>query len=154
MTTDDILKGPQYQLMLYMIESSILTYDKMATEQGIPINDSQVRSILTKVRKTAEGGSPVIPNATPREKILAELHRALVGRYPEFQEESADGTSRPVSVPIWTLCLRTVEESVQRRFTGSGSRAYLEFIAGFLPKQRPLPAASLSSTTTATFSEP
>ena len=151
MTSANIMHDETYQPVLYMIERCILTYDKIATEQGQPINDSQVRSILTKVRKTAEGGTPKIPASSPREKILAELHEALVSVLPEILEEGENPKKRPLPVPIWTLCLQTVEESIQRRSSGPGSRFYLEFIAGYFPDTSRLIPANLSSAMAAKY---
>lgn len=34
----------------------------------------------------------------------------------------------------WCICLRTVEDSIQRYSTGPGSQAYLSFIEGFIAK--------------------
>lgn len=128
-----VMKDPFYQPILFVIEKNITTCDRIATAAGAPVNDSQIRSILTKVRKTAEGGTPKIPDASPREKILAELHAILCSCYPEILVADADQVERPLPVREWLLCLETVEESIQRRATGPGSRAYLDFIAGFIP---------------------
>ena len=151
MTTANIMHDKKYEPILFMIERCILTYDKIATEQGIPLNDSQVRSILTKVRKSAEGGTPKIPDASPRDKILAELHEALVSVLPEILQENADSTTSPLPVPVWTLYLKTVEESIQRRSSGAGSRAYLEFITGFIRDASLLIPANLSAAMAAKY---
>lgn len=151
MTTAQIMQNENYQPVLHMIERCILTYDKIATEQGQPINDSQVRSILTKVRKTAGGGTPKIPDASPRDKILAELHEALVSVPPGLHEENPDKTTRPLPAPLWALCLKTVEESIQRHSTGPGSRGYLEFTAPYFPDRENLIPANLSAAMAAKY---
>lgn len=130
-----VMKDPYYVPILQVIESGILKLDRKAQEAGISINDSQVRSILTKVRKTATGSAPVLPGGSPRENLLVELHGILVTAREGMVIKEALNPDRP-SVPLttadWILCLQTVEESIKRRSAGPGSRDYLEFIARFL----------------------
>ncbi len=140
-----VMKDPFYQSILFLIEQNITTCDRIATAAGAPVNDSQIRSILNKVRKTAEGGSPKIPNGSVREKILAELHTILLDCFAEISVEGPDQTPSPLPVRDWLLCLETVEESIQRRSTGPGSCGYLEFIAAFIPEGTDLSTAGFTS---------
>ena len=127
-----VMKDPFYQPILFLIEKNIATCDRIATAAGAPVNDSQIRSTLTKVRKSAQGGSPNVANGSLREKILAELHAILMSSYTSLSVAGPDDVESPLPVREWLLCLETVEESIQRRATGPGSRTYLEFIAGFI----------------------
>ncbi len=58
--------------------------------------------------------------------------------------EGPDQVQSPLPVRDWLLCLETVEDSIQRRSTGPGSRAYLEFIAAFIPEGTDLSTAGFS----------
>lgn len=144
MNKTGIMKDPFYQPILFLIEKNISTCGQLAAAAGVPVNDSQIRSILNKVRKTAEGGSPKIPNSSIREQILAELHAILADCFAALVVEGPDRTKSPLPVRDWLLCLETVEESIQRRSTGSGSRAYLEFLADFIPAGTGLADAGFS----------
>ena len=101
---------------------------------GIEMNDSQIRSTLNKVRKTSEGGKPQIPNTSPREKALAGLHGDLLKVRAGFMSEDSQGNREPLPTKAWTLCIRTIEDSIQRFATGSGSRGYQSFLEGFIAK--------------------
>jgi len=136
MNTTDIMKDPYYQPILFQIESRILNCAHAAESAGIPVNDSQIRSILNKVRKSSEGGKPQIPKASPRDQRLAELHDELLQIRAQMKEEGSELQVEGLTTREWTLCLRTVEESIQRHSTGPGSQAYLTFLEGFLPKGR------------------
>jgi hypothetical protein len=49
--------------------------------------------------------------------------------------KDTEGGRAPLPTKIWTLCIRTIEESIQRYSTGSGSKGYQEYIKGFLPER-------------------
>jgi hypothetical protein len=135
MNKTHIMKDPFYTPVLYLIEKNILNCDQTATAAGTMVNDSQVRSILNKLRKTAVGENPNIPNSTPREKILAGLHDILTTAYQGLKvgvEGQPDAPQTPLPVRDWLLCLETLEESIKRHSSGPGSRAYLDYLKGFL----------------------
>ena len=136
MNTNDIMKDPFYQPVLFQIESRILDCAYAAEAAGIPVNDSQIRTILNKVRKSSEGGKPQIPNASPRDQMLAQLHRDLLQVRVDMKELGSDLQVEALSTREWTFCLRTVEESIQRHSTGPGSQGYLTFLEGFIPSKR------------------
>lgn len=66
-----VRREPFYRTMLQVIERGILKVDRKAQEAGISINDSQVHSILTKLRKTATGSVPALRTGPPSEKTVA-----------------------------------------------------------------------------------
>lgn len=134
MKTTDIMKDELYAPILFAIESRIHASNVAAKSAGIDFNDSQIRSTLNKVRKSSEGNAPKIPNESPRDQTLAALHRELLQLRSQFQFEDSEGNQNPFPTREWCLCLRTVEESIQRYSTGPGSQAYLAFIAGFIAK--------------------
>lgn len=136
MNTRDIMKDPVYQTALFSIENQILSASEAAKEEGVEFNDSQVRSILNKVRKSSEGKSPSIPDESPRDKMLAKLHGKLLELKYGLVFEDNEGKVEPFSTREWLLCLKTIEESIQTRSTGPGSRAYLEFVKGFIGKAK------------------
>ena len=134
MNTTDIMKDPFFTPILFEIERKILTCVRSARAAGIEINDSQIRSTLNKVRKTSEGGKPQIPNESPREKALAGLHGDLLKARAGFMSEDSEGHREPLSTREWTLCIRTIEDSIQRYSSGPGSRGYQDFLESFIAK--------------------
>lgn len=132
MNTTDIMKDPSYTPILFEIERQILTCARSAQAAGIDMNDSQIRSTLNKVRKSAEGGKPAIANTSPREKALADLHGDLVKTQAKFMLEGDDGNLKPLSTKVWTLCIRVIEDSIQRHSTGPGSHGYQNYLEGFI----------------------
>lgn len=134
MNTTDIMKDPSFTPILFEIERRILACVHAAKAEGIDMNDSQIRSTLNKVRKTSEGGKPQIPNTSPGEKALAVLHGELLKARAGFMTEVIEGNREPLPTKIWTLCLRAIEDSIQRYSTGPGSRGYQIFLESFIPK--------------------
>jgi hypothetical protein len=134
MNTTDIMKDPFFTPILFQIERQILGCARVAQANGILLNDSQIRSTLNKVRKSSEGAKPQIPNESPRDQALASLHHDLLQVRSALRVEDADGRQEPLPNREWLLCLRTVEESIQLRSSGPGSRAYLAFLEDFIPK--------------------
>lgn len=136
MNTTDIMKNEAYAPILFEVERRILAAVHSANAGGIDLNDSQLRSTLNKVRKTSEGGSPKIPDESPRDKILADLHRNLLDARNNLNLENDNGDRETLPTNLWTMCLRTIEESIQRRSTGPGSKGYQHFLESFIPKAR------------------
>ena len=134
MNTTDIMKDPFFTPILFEIERKILTCVRSARAAGIEINDSQIRSTLNKVRKTSEGGKPQIPNESPREKALAGLHGDLLKARAGFMSEDSEGHREPLSTREWTLCIQTIEDSIQRYSSGPGSQGYQDFLESFIAK--------------------
>jgi hypothetical protein len=134
MNTTDIMKDELFAPILFAIESRIHSSNVAAKSAGIDFNDSQIRSTLNKVRKSSEGNAPKIPNESPRDQALTALHHELLQLRTQFQFQESEGNQNPLPTREWCLCLRTVEDSIQRYSSGSGSQAYLAFIAGFIAK--------------------
>lgn len=134
MKTTDIMKDEFFAPILIAIESRIHSSNVAAKSAGIDFNDPQIRSTLNKVRKSSEGNAPKIPNESPRDQALAILHRELLQLRSQFQFQDSEGDQNPLPTREWCLCIRTVEDSIQRYSSGPGSQAYLSFIAGFIAK--------------------
>jgi hypothetical protein len=134
MNTSDIMKNPAFAPILFEIERRILASVRSAKADGIDLNDSQIRSMLNKVRKAAEGGKPQLPEASPRDKALAGLYRDLIEARKGIQMEDSAGQREALPTRLWTLCLQTIEDSIQRYSTGPGSRGYQDFLEGFIAK--------------------
>ncbi len=132
MNTIDLMKDPFFVSLLFQIEAKILAADKKGSSQGITLTDSQVRSVAYRASKAAQGSAPSISADSPRDKLLAELYNDILGVRSEIVVSNSEGLFEPLSTKDWTLALRAVEDSIRRRSTGSGSRSYLEFLAGFL----------------------
>lgn len=134
MNTTDIMRNPAFAPILFEIEKRIHARIHSARADGIEFNDSQIRSTLNKVRKSAEGKAPQIPDTTPRDQALASLHRSLLEARKTILMEDGAGSAEPISTSLWMLCVRTVEDSIQRYSTGPGSRGYQSFLDGFMAK--------------------
>jgi hypothetical protein len=134
MNTTNLMKDPFYASILFQIETRILTADQKASAQGITLTDSQVRSVAHRARKAAQGASPQIPASSPRDKALAELYSDLISARTEIYVSSPESLAEPLPTADWVLSLQAVEDSIRLRSTGSGSRAYLDFLPGFLPE--------------------
>ena len=94
MNSTDIKKDPFFAPILLEVERRILASVQTAKADGIDMNDSQIRSTLTKVRKSSEGGKPQIPNESPRDKVLAALHGDLLKVRAGFMSEDSEGKVR------------------------------------------------------------
>lgn len=134
MNITNIMKDPFFAPILFEIERRILACARSAKADGIDMNDSQIRSTLNKVRKTSEGGKSQVPNESPREMALAGLHGDLLKVRAGFMFEDSEGNREPLPTKAWALCIRTIEDSIQRYSTGPGSRGYQDFLEGFIPK--------------------
>ncbi len=132
MNTTALMKDPFYTPILFEIEKRILICVRSAKADGIEMNDSQIRSTLNKVRKTSEGGKPQIPNTSPRDQALFALHGDLLKTQAGFMSEDSEGNLEPLPTKAWTLCIRTIEDSIQRHSTGAGSQGYQDFLESFL----------------------
>ena len=131
------MQDPFYAGLLLQIESRICQTDTDATEAGMPLTDSQVRSAVVKARKMAEGGQPAIAGETPRDLILRDLAQML-SRVPDFLQEArtnAEGQTvrKPIDIKDWIKALETVLDSMKtRKVDQPGSRAYLDFAREFV----------------------
>jgi hypothetical protein len=96
------------------VERRILACVNSANADGIRVRDSQIRSPLSKLRKTSEGGKPKIPDTSLSEKKLAGLHGDLLKVRAGFMSEDHEGNREPLPNKAWTLCIRTLEDSIQR----------------------------------------
>jgi len=136
MNRTNLMQDPFYARILYMIESRIGSIDRQARAQNLALTDSQIRSILNKVRKRAGGGMPQVPACSEREQLLASLYEELVRARNEIQVETSGAQTEVLPLQDWVASLRTVEDSIQLRTGGAGSRNYLDYLDGFLIKAK------------------
>jgi hypothetical protein len=136
MNTTNLMKDSFYVPILFQIESRILVSDREARSRNTTLNDSQVRSILNRVRKAAEGATPTVPAGSEREKILAALFHDLCQLRTTLLVESGEGEKTALPTRDWSLALRGVEESIRVHSTGSGSRAYLDYLEKFMTSEK------------------
>jgi len=132
MNTAHIKNDPRYTPVIMAIEGRIVGADRQAKAEGISLTDSQVRSVLNRVRKSA--AVPDLNAGSRRDQILAALQGDLdyFGSHLSFEDE--EGERFPISAQEWHLCLRTIEDSIRVRSSGPGSRDYLEFITDFIAR--------------------
>ena len=133
------MKDPFYAGILFAIESKIHEGDRLAASRSIRLTDSNIRSLLIKAARAAQGRrpQPVSESAGDKDKFLAEFLDQLlaVRNSVSVEESSSDGTRerQDLRASDWIASLGAVKESCSLR-TGSetGSRDYLDFLAGFL----------------------
>lgn len=115
----DRMKDPFYAGLLFQIESQLSQTDEVAKVMGLQLTDSQVKSALIKAQKKLQGGTPAIPQANDREKLMASLIDTLC--------------LTSVDKQAWSNALETVADSIKTR-TGNvpGSRNYLDFVQDFV----------------------
>ena len=120
------------ELMALEMERRILEADGEASAEGLTLTDSQVRSILLKVRKKWDGGNPDVPKGGLRDEIMAKLFDKISGYPNEFTPEMFG-----VAAEVWEVVKRrlffgaigVVEESMtELRSNRPGSRDYLDYL--------------------------
>jgi hypothetical protein len=126
------MNDPFYTAIIFQIESRIIAKHRDAQSKNLQLTDSQVRSILNKVRKTSGGAKTQLPTGSEREQILGSLHGELMQVWAELSVESADGQIEDLPLRDWVLALKTVEDSIQTHSSGPGSYSYLVFLEGFM----------------------
>lgn len=134
----DAMRDPFLSQLIYIVENVILSADKNATELGLKLNDSNVRSSLIKVRKKLH--LPVVPpsrNPATKDEVLRELENAIIVQRSLMGsvdgEESDKSKSKEIPLSDWRAALEAVIESIEiRRSPEPGSRYYLDFLHSFL----------------------
>ena len=108
----DRMKDSFYAGLLIQIERMIYLTDKEAWENGVELTDSQIRSALIKAKKLAQGDAPTVPEATPRDQVLAKLILSLQEAPGDLVVETRlpDGTTEEEPLPMvdWVKALETV----------------------------------------------
>lgn len=135
----DLMQNPFYIPILLAIEATLHKGDQQAASQGVPLTDSNVRSLLVRASHAAQGKRPrPVPDfAAAKDRLLAELLNRLIAVRESLlvEEKSSDGTveQQNLSAAEWVATLGAVKESCALR-TGNepGSRNYLDFLTGFL----------------------
>ena len=137
----DRMRDPFYAGLLFQIEHIICQADDEAKSKGIRLTDSQIKSALNKTRGKLEGGTPVIPTGSEKDKIIAQLIDSLCLAHHDLAERQQypDGTEtdKPLDVMDWIRAIETVEDSVKTRKSHiPGSRDYLDFVHGFIEQAK------------------
>jgi hypothetical protein len=125
-----IASSPYYQSILQNIESLISQCDGFAEAERIAINDSQIRSVLVKIKSAAKKKVAVKVEApkTEKDKLLAELLEGIYARGEELMGDSDAAIPRK----DWIFCLDAVIDSIKRHNAGNGSRGYLDFVTQYV----------------------
>ncbi len=134
MNTTNLMRDPFYVPILARIETRIAEADREAVQEGVPLTDSQVRSILNRVRKSAK--IPDMDAGSRRDQILAKLQSDLTALGLALGLRDKSGQEMILPEKDWHLSLRCVEDSIKLRSSGPGSREYLEYIAAFVGQVR------------------
>ena len=138
MRTFDLMKDPFYAKLLFEIEGKIHRKDALAKSQGITLTDSQVRSVIKKMFRVAQGKSNApTKNIDAKEQILEELYQEILMFSSNLLERQihTDGSHQDtrLSTQDWLKALEVLNESIKIRTTTEfASRSYLEFLAGFI----------------------
>lgn len=135
---DELMEDDYFVPILFEIESTINARDREARDRNIVLTDSQVRSILNKVRKHAGGGAPKVPRNSERDLVLASIFDDLLEVWTGIELVSDDPDDEAEKLPVgdWVSALRRIEDSVRTHTAGSGSRAYLDFLDGFMSMRK------------------
>lgn len=135
----DLMTDPRYAGILFEIERLLNEADSLASARGVPLTDSNIRSLLVRAINEAKGKvSKVTDGAmSDKDRFLAEALQRLgmVRAAIVVEEEMPDGTvqQRPFPASEWIASLEAIKDSCALR-TGNepGSRGYLEFLSGFV----------------------
>jgi len=139
MSRRDTMRDPRYSMILLQIERTLHDADRLAATRGVPLTDSNIRSLLIRASNEAKGKTVKSTETAPSEKdrFLAETQRQLAAVRTAIVEarDGPDGLSElgPLSASDWIASLEAIKDSCAIR-TGreTGSRGYLEFLRDFL----------------------
>ncbi len=139
MKPHDRLKDPFYVQLMYYIENIVYQADDEATRLGMPLTDSQIKSILNKVRKLLAGKKTEIPTSSEKEKFFADIIDSIFRAREDLEEIShdSDGNSarKPLSRLKWLKAIEAVESSMKiMKSDEPGSRRYIEHMRAFMTK--------------------
>ena len=124
MNTKNLMKDPYYSNMLFAIEGHINRVSEEAKAEGILFSDSNVKSVLNKVKNTIKGKYPKTMEGKRKEELLSLLIDDL-SKLPDDMKSDR-------SKKDWILAFKCVEDSLKHRTGGSGSRAYLDYLINFV----------------------
>ena len=130
---EDDVSEEYFGLIIFQIEARINAREREARARNVMLNDSQVRSILNKVRKQAGGGAPKLARDSERDQVLAAIYDDLLeARSLPKEGDDSDGDTVDIPTRDWVAALRTIEDTVRSHSTGPGSRAYLDSLEDFM----------------------
>lgn len=139
MDTRNVMKDPFYAIIMFQIESVIHDADSAATDEGIELKDSHIKSCLSKVKILAKGRKPKAKPKTEREEFILELAENINAVRSSFRSSTEPEVdfedAEPISNADWLLTVKAVEDSLKLH-TASGTRFYLDFLAEFVAKAR------------------
>ena len=135
MRTVDLMKDPYYVRVLAVIEEQINRSSLDAKDEGVMYTDSNVKSVLNKVRNKLKGKSPKVEKKNRKEELLAELFFELSAMPDIVEFVNDDDETESVPKKDWMLSFKCIEDSLMLRTEGSGSTAYLEYLEDFFPEE-------------------
>ena len=130
----DLMKDPYYVRILHLIEQQINNSSLGAKAEGIKYTDSNIKSVLNKVKNKLKGKSPKVDKKNRKETLLADLFFELSAMPDIVKFENDDKELESLPKKDWILSFMCVEDSLKRTTGESGSTAYLEFLEGFVPE--------------------
>jgi len=143
MSHRDLMKNPLYAGIMYAIENRIHAFDQSVANRGLALTDSQVRSALVRTINAAKGRppAPLPPSAAEKDRLPADLALEVEAARSDLAigDPQPDGSVVEKSLPTadWIKALLAVRESCELRGDGRpGSRAYLDFLKGFIEQTK------------------
>lgn len=125
--------------LVYEIEKLIAAYDDAAESKGIRLTDSNVRSVLSKIRKHIEGGNPSVPESNDREKMLSFMTNAISNMIDESIELNAEHSQSDPMEKDWLVAIEAIDDSIKLRKTPiPGGRDYLDYLENFIKNAKNL----------------
>jgi hypothetical protein len=141
MNTTDLMRDPFYAGLMFHIERQIVEADAEARAKGVRFTDSNIKSLLVKLKAIAEGESPSLEAGNQKEELLCGLvkriHASRAGVREGASPDARIDETKIVSDRDWLLGLKAVADSLKlRRSDEAGSRDYLDFLNDFIGKAR------------------
>ena len=126
-----LLKSPYYSLIIFRIENIVHELDEELLDEGVTLNDTNVKSCLQKAIGHAKGKSPSFSDSNKKEEGMKRISMALVELGNRLLR--GDENDEPVIKKDWILCLKATEDSLKARKEMYGhSRGYLDFLKDFI----------------------
>jgi hypothetical protein len=131
MNYNKLLKDPYYSLIIFRIEKVIHELDKELLDEGVSLNDTNVKSCLQKAAGHAKGKFPSLPDSNKKEEGMKRISMALIELGSQLIQ--GDKVDESITKKDWIFSLKATEESLKIRKEMYGhSRGYLDFLKGFI----------------------
>lgn len=125
-----LLKDPYYSSIIFRIEQVVHELDKELLDEGVSLNDTNVKSCLQKAAGHAKGKSPSLPDSNKKEEGMKKISMALIELGNQLIQ--GDESNESITKKDWILSLKATEDSLKIRKEIYGhSRGYLDFLKEF-----------------------